>query len=99
MWDLRIFGFLVYFDFSCRVSLSSFLAGVVRENWAGVYIQSVLHERLSKEGKKKTGTEKDRGTIARRRRKWGVEPISWQCLALALSLVFGTFGTLFDVDS
>ena len=64
-----------------------------------MYILGALHERRSKDGKEKAGAEKDRGTVSRRRMKWGVEPINRQCLALALSLVFGTFGTLCDVDS
>ena len=64
-----------------------------------MYILGVLHEGRSKGGKEKAGTEKDRGTGSRRRLKWGVESISRQCLALALSLVFGTFGTLRDADS
>ena len=52
-----------------------------------------------KDGKEKAGTEKGRGTILRRRMKWGVESINRQCLALALSLMFGTFGALRDADS
>ena len=64
-----------------------------------MYFLGVLHGGLSKSGKEKAGAEKDRGTVSRRRLKWGVESISRQCLALALSLVFGTFGTLFDAGS
>ena len=46
------------FDFSSRISPSSYLAWVVREDWAGVYILGVLPERRSKDGKKKSGIEK-----------------------------------------
>ena len=49
--------------------------------------------------RRREGTEKDRGASSRCRTKWGVEFISRQRLALALSLVFGTFGTLFDASS
>ena len=73
---------------SGHVGPPSCLAGVVRANRVRGYIWGGLHEGSSKIGKKKKGKEKDPGSFSRCEPKRGVELISRQCLAFALSLVF-----------
>ena len=80
--------YLALIDCSGRIGLPSYLVGVVRENRVRGYFWGILHEGSSKIDKEKKGKEKDRRSLPRCESKRGVELISRQCLASALSLVF-----------
>ena len=93
MRDMPLLGFefsvyLVLIDCSGRIGFPSYLAGVVRENRVRGYFWGSLHEGSSKTDKEKKGTEKDPGSCSRCESKRGVELISRQCPASALSLAF-----------
>ena len=88
LWGFDFAVYLVVIDCSGRVGLPSCLAGVVRANRVRGYFWGGLHEGSSKIDKEKKGTEKDPGSFSRCESKRGVELISRQCLASALSLVF-----------
>ena len=80
--------YLALLDCSGQIRLSHFLVGVVQENWVRECFWGALHGGSSKIDKEKKGKEKDPGSVSRRESKRGVELISRQCLAFALSLVF-----------